>query len=223
MRFVYILAIQDLQLYYDGMDKQVIIELVGYLGSFLVLVSFLMTSVFKLRIINTIGSVIFMIYALIIHSYPTAVMNFCLVLINIRFLWKMRHTGHHYDLLKVEKGDMYLQYILKRQYEDIKSCFPGIDISDKENLPDVNRTYIVTCGGNPAGIVVGKEDEGIMKLILDYSFPEYRDFSIGQFLLRRLKAEGVNKLVYDGPTENHIQYLNKMGFEKVGEHYERKI
>ena len=46
------------------MTKELLIELFGYLGSFLVLISFLMTSVFKLRVINTIGSVIFMTYAL---------------------------------------------------------------------------------------------------------------------------------------------------------------
>ena len=205
------------------MDRQTIIELVGYIGSFLVLVLFLMTSVFKLRIINTIGSIIFMVYALIIHSYPTAVMNFCLVLINLRFLWKMRHTSHHYDLIKVEEDDRYLQYILKRQHEDIEKCFPGINIHEDENRADVNRTYIVTCEGNPVGIVVGKEEDKVMNLILDYSFPEYRDFSIGLFLVKRLKEEGISKLIYDGPTENHMTYLDKMGFQKVGEHYERKI
>ena len=36
------------------------IELVGYLGSALVVVSMLMTSVVKLRVVNTIGSAIFM-------------------------------------------------------------------------------------------------------------------------------------------------------------------
>ena len=70
-----------------------LIEAFGYLGSLLVLVSMLMTSVVKLRIINTIGSVIFTIYAFIIRSYPTALMNFCLVLINLRFLWKMSRMG----------------------------------------------------------------------------------------------------------------------------------
>ncbi len=64
-------------------NAKFLIEAFGYLGSFLVLVSMLMTSVMKLRIINTIGSTIFTIYALIIHSYPTAFMNFCLILINL--------------------------------------------------------------------------------------------------------------------------------------------
>ncbi|MCR4607972.1 MAG: YgjV family protein, partial [Oscillospiraceae bacterium] len=65
------------------MNTKIIIEAVGYCGSLLVLVSFLMTSVVKLRVVNTIGSAIFAIYALIIHSYPTAIMNICLVAINL--------------------------------------------------------------------------------------------------------------------------------------------
>ena len=64
------------------MNTKVLIEAIGYTGSALVLVSFLMVSVVKLRIVNTIGSVIFTIYAFIIHSYPTAIMNLCLVMIN---------------------------------------------------------------------------------------------------------------------------------------------
>ena len=205
------------------MDRQTIIELVGYIGSFLVLVSFLMTSVFKLRIINTVGSVIFMIYALIIHSYPTALMNFCLVLINLRFLWKMRHTGHEYDLVEVSEDDKYLQYLLKRQHADIEKCFPNIDIHENENPDDVNRAYIVTCQGNPVGIAVGNEEGDAMNLILDYSFPEYRDFSIGAFLMNRLKSMGVRKVVYKGPTENHMAYLDKMGFREVEGHYEKVL
>lgn len=65
------------------MNVSMLIEMVGYLGSVLVVVSMLMSSVIKLRVINTIGSGIFAVYALIIHSYPTALMNFCLVSINV--------------------------------------------------------------------------------------------------------------------------------------------
>ena len=65
------------------------IEMIGYLGSILVLVSMLMSSVVKLRVINTIGSGIFAAYALMIHSYPTALMNGALVGINIYNLVKL--------------------------------------------------------------------------------------------------------------------------------------
>ncbi|NBH81388.1 hypothetical protein D7X88_00395 [bacterium C-53] len=71
------------------MDTQMIVEMIGYFASFLILVSFLMTSVVKLRIVNSAGALIFAVYALIIRSYPTAVMNLCLVGINMYYLYKL--------------------------------------------------------------------------------------------------------------------------------------
>ena len=222
------------------MSSHIIIEGIGYIGSAIVLVSFLMTSVFRLRVVNTVGSVIFMIYALIIHTYPTAIMNLCLALINIHFLWKMRHTGKEYDLVSVEPGDKYLQYVLARQYEDIKTCFPGIDLKpdqdaneiglgfDSDECSGAGQTeevlcYLVTCQATPAGIVIGRKDGKVFDLALDYSLPEYRDFSLGQFLMLRLKEEGIEKLRYSGPTEHHMEYLNKMGFVLKGDVYERDL
>lgn len=67
-----------------------IIEMIGYLGSILVVVSILMTSIVKLRIVNMLGSSISMVYALMIQSYPIAFMNLCLVIINIYNLMKLR-------------------------------------------------------------------------------------------------------------------------------------
>ena len=50
------------------MENYAIIEIVG---SILVIISMLMSSVIKLRIINSIGCSVFAVYAIIIHSYPT--------------------------------------------------------------------------------------------------------------------------------------------------------
>ena len=88
------------------------IELIGYLGSALVVVSMLMSSVVKLRVINTIGSGIFAAYALMIHSYPTALMNICLVGINIYNLLKLRQKGPSYDLVDAAQRDGLLHYLL---------------------------------------------------------------------------------------------------------------
>lgn len=71
------------------MDTKLLIELFGYLGSVLVIISMLMTSVKKLRILNMTGSLIFTIYAIIIHSYPTALLNSFLVIINLMHLIRM--------------------------------------------------------------------------------------------------------------------------------------
>lgn len=201
------------------MNTQLMIELFGYLGSFLVLISFLMTSVFKLRIVNTIGSVIFMIYAFIIHSYPTAIMNFCLVLINLYYLWKLSHAEKTYDFIEVEDEEPFLRYTLNRYQEDIQKCFPGIQIDHDA----INRSFVVSHEGKPVGITLGVQKDDELELILDYSIPEYRDFSIGSFLLTNLKQKGIKKLVYRGPIENHIEYLNKLGFMKKEDYFEKVL
>ncbi len=206
------------------MNTHYIIEGVGYIGSAIVLVSFLMTSVYKLRIVNTIGSVIFMVYALIIHSYPTAIMNLCLALINVRFLWKMRHTGKEYELVKVRKDDLFLQNLLTRQSEDIETYFPGIALSSDQDRDSIGTCYIITCAGAPAGIVLGnKTEDGTLDMLLDYSLPKYRDFSIGEFLSIRLKEEGIRRLTYGGPTANHMAYLNKLRFNERNGIYEKGL
>lgn len=201
------------------MDTKTIIEAVGYLGSALVLVSFLMVSVVKLRIVNSIGSIIFTVYAFIIKSYPTAIMNLCLVMINIYYLIKMRNTDRSYDLVKVDPDDKLLQYSIEKNKDDILKCFPDTNM----DFSSVNTCYVVCHNGNPVGIALGKLKERVMELVLDYSTPEYRDCSIGQFLFSKLKEEGIKTVTYRGPDENHKEYLAKTGFVNKGDYYEKTL
>lgn len=59
------------------------LELFGYVGTALVVISMLMTSINKLRIINICGSIISCIYSVLVKAYPVAIMNLCLILINV--------------------------------------------------------------------------------------------------------------------------------------------
>ena len=205
------------------MNTSMIIEAIGYTGSALVLVSFLMVSVVKLRVVNTIGSVIFTAYAFIIHSYPTAIMNVCLVLINIYHLVKMQNTGkenRNYDLVCVSPSDAMLKYTIDKSADDIQKCFPGISLDTK----DANLAYIVCYEGSPAGIFVGKKSEGgNVDIMLDYSLPQFRDFSIGKFLYSKLPADGITSVTYSGPNKNHLDYLEKNQFTKTGSSYVKTL
>jgi hypothetical protein len=205
------------------MDNKMIIEAIGYTGSALVLISFLMVSVVKLRIVNTIGSIIFTIYAFIIHSYPTAIMNLCLVMINIYYLVKMGNTSKEtkvYDLVKVSIDDSMLKYIIEREKESILKCFPGLSM----DFNDATLSYLICHDGTPAGIFIGKEaSENNVDILLDYSLPEYRDFSIGKFLFSKLPDEGVRTLTYKGPDEYHKDYLSKYEFIKEDGVYKKTL
>ena len=67
-----------------------VIEWVGYISSVIIIASLLMQDIFKLRIVNTIGCVIFAFYGFMVHAYPVAVMNVIMVIINIWFLIKSK-------------------------------------------------------------------------------------------------------------------------------------
>ena len=61
-------------------------EWVGYLAMTVLLVSFMMKNVIKLRIINSIGCLFFVIYGLMISQYPIVITNLAIILINLYYL-----------------------------------------------------------------------------------------------------------------------------------------
>ena len=201
------------------MSTSSIIEAVGYLGSALVLVSFLMASVVKLRIVNSVGSLIFAVYALIIHSYPTALMNVCLVLINLYYLWKLRNSEPNYRLIALSPDERFVRFFLDSFEKDIAACFPA----RSRGTEGLNRAYMVCHGTEPAGLLLGKEQNGVLDIALDYSTPAYRDSSVGRYLLERLPQQGLRRLRYAGAEETHLAYLKKMGYREQNGIYEREL
>ena len=186
------------------------LEAAGYLGSALVLISFLMTSVVRLRIVNMAGSLISFIYALIIRSYPLALMNCALVLINLYFLWKIRRIRNEYVLIETDPADPVLNHFLEEYREDIQKCFPGIELSGEKNY-----ACLILCEDAPAGIVLGRRSGSRCELLLDYSLPRYRDYSLGRFLRASLPGKGITELAYRGAvTDSHLKYLEELHFQK---------
>jgi len=64
-------------------------EIVGYLGAFFIVLSFLMKGIIKLRITNTVGCLLFVLYGILLnYSYPVIITNVSISLINLYFLIK---------------------------------------------------------------------------------------------------------------------------------------
>ncbi len=66
------------------------VEWVGYIATAVVLISFLMKSVIKLRIVNSIGCLLFVFYGLLLVpiSKPIIITNFAILSINVYYLLK---------------------------------------------------------------------------------------------------------------------------------------
>lgn len=63
-------------------------EYIGYFASAVLLVSFTMKKMTMLRIINTIGCGIFILYGSLIASFPVIITNVAICCINLWYLYK---------------------------------------------------------------------------------------------------------------------------------------
>lgn len=202
------------------MTTQMIFELIGYLGSVLVIVSMLMTSVVKLRVINTIGSVIFAVYALLIHSYPTAAMQVALIIINLVNLRKLYSMQKEYSIKKLESKETFVQTFLEQNMNDIKKYFPDFVLPETP----VDAYYIYS-SNNSVGILIGRTTStpASLEVLLDYTTPAYRDTTAGKFLYEKLKEQGITKVIAKTNVEQHKKYLLKMGFTEKEGSFEKQL
>ena len=91
------------------MPKEVV-EILGYIGMALTLVSFLMRKVQWIRIINMCGASFLLVYGILTKTIPTAILNGSLVAINAVFLTlflinRKRENGTFKEVEKEEEED----------------------------------------------------------------------------------------------------------------------
>lgn len=64
------------------------VEILGYVAMVLVASSFLLKDVIKLRLVNAIGAICFVIYGLLIGSLPVTGLNIFVTCVNGYYIWK---------------------------------------------------------------------------------------------------------------------------------------
>ena len=197
------------------MNNTLYIELFGYLGSILVVVSMLMSSVIKLRVINIIGSVISGTYALIIGSFPLALMNICLIIINVYNILKLKKESRKYEIIQGDIQDYFLKYLLNHYDYDIKNYFSDFNVEKVMG----DTVYYVLCNEVPVGIFIGNKKNDKVEVVIDYTVQTYRDCSVAKFLYIAMKKDGFNQLEIKKPTEKHMLFLKKMSYEEKDNTY----
>jgi hypothetical protein len=64
-------------------------EIFGYIGTVLILVSFLIENVFQLRLVNTLGAIFWLVYGIGIMAKPTIFVNVAVIVIHT--IWFIKH------------------------------------------------------------------------------------------------------------------------------------
>lgn len=64
------------------------IEIWGYISMIVVVISMMMKNIKWLRIINSVSCAMFIVYGLLINSYPVVILNSIVILINVYKIFK---------------------------------------------------------------------------------------------------------------------------------------
>lgn len=190
----------------------ILLELLGYVGTVLTLMSMMMTSVVKLRTWSAIGSFISMVYAIICSAWPVVFLNVGLIVINLYHLLRMRHNKVLFECVRFEPEERGLQFFLNYHTRNIQYCFPGYEYHPKKDT----AAFMVFADGEAVGLLIGTREGTVLNVELDYAAPKFRDCSVAEHLFAYLKEQGVTALVAERKPTDYVQhktYLTKMGFE----------
>jgi len=189
------------------------IELVGYAASVLVAVSLMMSGIFKLRVINLTGAIIFTVYGLVINAYPVVLVNGIICFVNIYYLYDIFKVKEYFKILEEEQNSEYLNYFLKFHASEIKKYIPSFSFARDKGT----KVFFILRNSVSAGLIITKKgDDRSLFIELDYVIPGYRDLKVGKYVYKNIfDLTGAAKLYSYPGNKKHEKYLRRMGFNEV--------
>ena len=195
-------------------------EVIGYAASALVVLSLAMTSVVRLRIISLVGSVVFVVYAVLIESVPIVITNVAIACLNLWFL--RNELGGRRDLgaIPVPVDSPYLSDFLRAHRPATRRSPPDCVVPD---APAAVAPLLLRRDGLPAGALIGRQQGSDLHVLLDHVTKPYRDSQISTWLYGKgsvvFRKLGIDRLITAPGTDAHHPYLERMGFTRDADCY----
>ena len=195
------------------------LDVLGWGGSALLVLSLLQTRVLRFRALNLVACLILLAFNALIEVWPMVGMNAVLAAINVWFLARMtrdRHDDEVFEVVQVKVDDEYFRHVLKTHEQDIRAFQPDFGTRPDEG----QHAFVVVKLDETVGVVLLRRDGDVAHVELDYVTPKYRDFSPGEFVWRRsgvLRDLGIRQVV----TSPHMvsAYYAHLGFRPHGREF----
>ncbi len=202
------------------MELSFLYELIGYTGSILVAVSLMMKSLVRLRTVNMIGAIVFIIYGLLIGAIPVVFLNTLILGVNVYNLWQMWREKDYFTLMEVRAESAYLKHFLDFYRKEILEFIPTYLFKPKSE----QLVLFVLRNMMPVGVLIVKSEGDTATIFLDFVIPGYRDFRAGKFLYDQsaefFRQKGITRLITDAGNPRHETYLKRMGFKLIDWQYQ---
>jgi hypothetical protein len=205
------------------MNLHFVFEAVGIAASLLVSISLCMKNIKGLRIINLMGSAVFLVYGIFIISPSILILNGFSMLVNIYYLSEMYRDTKRADLFDVlfidSPDDELLGRFVRFYGEDILRFFPSFNPNLKPHLAGAECCFILRETLPVSLVAYKREKDDAIRILVDYVIPAYRDMKNAQFfftnVVNRIASPGT---VFQaaGEVPAHVSYLKRIGFIETG-------
>lgn len=204
------------------------LEMFGWAGSIVIVGSLLQTRILWLRVLNSIGCVMLVIYNAILQLWPMVTLNVVLVGINVYFLLKLRRArndAREYQVSPIGVDEPFLAQALARHEADIRTFSPGLGPNLVESA---ERAFLVTTGDELVSIMLSRPGDrpGEEQLIVDYALPRFRDFTPGQFVYSPqgpFATLGCTAIAAPPGMKGATKYHKAVGFAPEGDKMVRRL
>jgi hypothetical protein len=204
-------------------------EIIGWVGSVLVVVSLMQARVLRFRALNLTGSVIATIVNAVLGVWSFAAMNAAIAVIDVFWLSRLlrgRHDAAVYQVIEVAAQDGYLRHVLTVHGADIARFYPSFRVDGAEQSRE-RSAFLVLRGDETVGVVVVRDDgDGVGVVELDYVTQRFRDFTPGEFVYRRsgvFQDKHLRRLVVTPDAHGSRDYFARVGFRSVAGGWERDV
>lgn len=194
------------------------LELIGWIGTVLVVVSLMQARVLRFRWMNLVGSLVATTYNLALGIWPFVAMNLAITVINVYWITRLtreRHDDSVYEVLEVGPRDAYLQHVLRVHAADIAQSHPSFRAETGPD-GDARSAFLVQRGDETVGVViVADAGNGLGEVQLDWVTPRFRDFTPGEFVYRHsgiFADKGFTRLALVDDDAASREYYAQVGF-----------
>jgi hypothetical protein len=199
-------------------------ELFGYIASFFVAISLLMSSFLLLRVLNLIGAIAFVVYGALLGSIPVVITNGFITIIDIYYLVRMLRpdlNGIRYIPIGVEKRHQIEDFVA-HHLEDILSFFPEFKTDMLDDVFQRNgEAYLAIRGTSIAGFALvepvpvpeSTNDTELREMYTTIArdlFPDRSRFVPVDYMRKKYRGLGLFRRLYRAIEEHYggtVEYL----------------
>jgi len=192
------------------------VDAIGWGGSALLVWSLMQSKVLRLRILNTVGAAVLVVYNVLIEAWPLVALNVVIIGVNVLQMWRLRGpilSATGYDLVEVDPQDDYLRHVLRVHEEDLRRFTPDL-IWDPAAPGGI--ALLVLRGNETVGVLLLRQTApDTVQVQLDYVTPRYRDLSPGRYVYGGsdwFASRGIRRILANEQMVHFEEYFTRMGF-----------